>query len=228
MSLRSDLSNEASMLLSLAFNWFRRRWVWFTIIQAALLLVIWVGLHPYDHALLAVVRAQPLGLDPGQTRSVAGWLSKWGDFPGLNLGLGVLLWTLSHFCQRPKWRRWAIMTLLCAVLAGLATDVLRAGLGRSRPYSKKDDAFYGPSLSHQFQSSPSGHTTTAFAAGIPLLIVAPPLGVATTVVAAGVGWSRMYLNQHYPADVAFGIWMALWFAVPLGFAARVRRISDEP
>ena len=62
---------------------------------------------------------------------------------------------------------------------------------------------------------------------IPLLIAAPPLGVATTVIAGTVAWSRMYLNRHYPADIAMGIWMALWFAVPFGFAARVRRISDK-
>jgi membrane-associated phospholipid phosphatase len=37
----------------------------------------------------------------------------------------------------------------------------------------------------------------------------------------------MYLNQHYPSDVALGIWIALWFAIPLGQAATVRRISDE-
>ena len=226
MSLPSEL-NEVRLLASLAFNWFRHHWRPFVTLQALLLLAIWVAVHPYDHVLLESLRAHPVGVAPEQASSVAGWLSRWGDFPGFNVVLALGLWLAGLVCHRPAWRRLALITVLSAAMAGLTTNLLRSSLGRSRPYSKQTDAFYGPHFTHEFQSCPSGHTTTAFGAAIPLLIAAPPMGVATTIIAGSVAWSRMYLNRHYPADIAMGIWMALWFAVPFGFAARARRICDK-
>lgn len=222
-----ELKREPRLICSLAATWFRRRWRKLVLCQGLLLLLIWAGLHPFDHGLLQAVRGNPLGLNPGTTLKLAEWLSKWGDFPGLNLVLALVLWLIGWAARKPKWRRLAVMTLLCAAMAGIATNLIRCSLGRARPYSKKADAFYGPRFTHEFQSTPSGHTTTAFAAAIPLLIAAPPLGIATTVAAGGVAWSRMYLNRHYPADIATGLWMALWFGVPFGFAARVRRAVDS-
>ena len=224
MPLPSDLIREGHTLLSLALNWFRNHWRPFTAFQAVLLLLIWFGLHPFDHSLIDSVR----GPDPTVHKALAGWLSKWGDFPGFNVILTLGLWLAGQLCHKPKWKRLALMTFLCAAMAGLTTDAVRAGLGRARPYSKQPDSFYGPSLKHEFQSCPSGHSSTAFGAALPLLLTAPALGVPATLFAASVAWSRMYLHQHYPSDVALGLWMALWFAVPLGKAARVRRISDEP
>jgi undecaprenyl-diphosphatase len=165
--------------------------------------------------------AQP----PFKVEISAGWLSKWGDFPGFNLALALGLWLTGLICRRQYWQRLALMTVLAAALAGLSSVVLRSVLGRTRPQASVTDGFYGPHRSTNFQSCPSGHTTTAFAAGISLLIAAPEIGVPAALVAASVGWSRMFLKRHYPADVAMGVWMALWFAVPFGCAARGRRKS---
>ena len=226
MPLPSELLREPRLICSIAATWFRRRWRTIALCQGLLLLLIWTALHPFDHPLLQAVRGSTLGLVPATALKLAEWLSKWGDFPGLNLVLALGLWLAGWAARKPRWRRLAVMTLLCAGMAGIATNLIRCNLGRARPYSKKADAFYGPHFTHEFQSCPSGHTTTAFAAAIPLLIAAPPLGIATTIAASGVAWSRMYLNRHYPADIAMGLWMALWFGVPFGFAARVRRVAD--
>ncbi|MDB6074238.1 MAG: pgpB [Verrucomicrobiaceae bacterium] len=227
MSLPSDLKRETSLLIGGALQWFRRHWRPFVTFQILLLVAIWAGLHPYDHELLKAVRGQPFGMVPKETLVIAGEISHWGDFPGFNVILAITLWLAGVLFCRPRWKRLALMTVLCAAFAGISTNVLRFGIGRSRPQVKQD-GFYGPRFSNLYQSCPSGHTTTAFAAAIPLVIAAPPLGVATTLIATSVGWSRMFVNRHYPADIAMAVWMALWFALPLGFAARVRRISDEP
>lgn len=227
MSLPSDLKREICALLSAALQWFRQHWRPFASVQILLFALIWLAVHPHDHQWLQVVRHEPLGLDPKRTEFLAGWLSHWGDFPGFNVFLALGLWLAGLAFGRPYWKRLALMTVLCAALAGITTNIVRFGLGRSRPHVKVEDKFYGPKFSNHYQSCPSGHTTTAFAASLPLIVAAPPLGVATTLIASSVGWSRMYLNRHYPADVAMGVWVALWFALPLGFAVRERRVRDE-
>ena len=223
MSLRSELKHESSGLLLLARLWLRQHWRGFASLQLLLLLVIWAGIHPHDKEWLAAVHRTTFGWPARLVEHVAGWLSKWGDFPGFNLALALGLWLAGLAGRRPHWRRLALMTVLASALAGLSTVVLRSLLGRTRPQAAVVDGFYGPHRSTNFQSCPSGHTTTAFTAGISLLVTAPEIGVPATLVAASVGWSRMFLNRHYPADVATGVWMALWFAVPLGCAARQRR-----
>jgi hypothetical protein len=95
MRLPSDLWKEAGTLLNIAWNWFRNHWQGFTAVQALLLICIWFGLHPRDHQLITLVR----GSDPNQYRALAGWLSKWGDFPGFNLFLALGLWLAGHFRQ---------------------------------------------------------------------------------------------------------------------------------
>lgn len=60
---------------------------------------------------------------------------------------------------------------------------------------------------HTSQSFPSGHTATAFTLFLLICQLFPhrwtlPAGL---VLAAGVGYSRIYLAQHFPVDVAAGI-----------------------
>lgn len=63
----------------------------------------------------------------------------------------------------------------------------------------------------QWHSFPSGHTTAAFM-GFGLLSMLIPnriFGVFCAVAAASVGYSRMYLGQHYLRDVLTGATIAL-------------------
>ena len=56
------------------------------------------------------------------------------------------------------------------------------------------------------QSFPSGHTVTAFSAGVALtyIIKSKKWGLALLVLAMLVGYSRMYLSQHFFEDVTAG------------------------
>ncbi len=223
MPLLSDLKHQATSLLRDARQWFRQHWRGFTALQLVLLAVIWLGIHPHDQEWLTALHRCTWGQSPKGVELTAGWLSKYGDFPTFNLALTLLLWLSGLALRRPRLQRLAMMSLLAAALAGTTTILVRSALGRTRPQAEVADGFYGPHWSTNFQSCPSGHTTTAFAGGLSLLIAAPEIGVPATAIAASVGWSRMFLKRHYPADVATGIWVALWFAVPLAGAARQRR-----
>lgn len=64
---------------------------------------------------------------------------------------------------------------------------------------------------HSFSSFPSGHTATAFAFFLMICLMIKkswwlPIGFLTAIL---VGYSRIYLAQHFPVDVAAGIIVAI-------------------
>jgi len=64
---------------------------------------------------------------------------------------------------------------------------------------------------HSFSSFPSGHTATAFAFFLMICLMTKkrwwlPVGLFTAIL---VGYSRIYLAQHFPLDVAAGIIVAI-------------------
>ena len=69
---------------------------------------------------------------------------------------------------------------------------------------------------HSYGSFPSGHTGTAFtfALLIALLIPSATVSITCILIALIIGYSRIYLSQHYPVDVAAGMIVAV-FSVTL-------------
>lgn len=64
---------------------------------------------------------------------------------------------------------------------------------------------------HSFSSFPSGHTATAFTFFLMICLMTKkkwwiPVGLFTAIL---VGYSRIYLAQHFPLDVAAGIIVAV-------------------
>lgn len=103
------------------------------------------------------------------------------------------------------------------LLSAGVTGLLKATLGRSRPFVSNDtnphDFKFGAGFSSSDrQSFPSGHTTTAFAAASAVTsemrryfpksvwYVAPVLYGGASLV----GVSRMYHNKHWASDVVLG------------------------
>ncbi|CAN5136845.1 hypothetical protein BH11BAC6_BH11BAC6_04540 [soil metagenome] len=73
---------------------------------------------------------------------------------------------------------------------------------------------------HSIGSFPSGHTATAFCIYFIFCLLLPKRWwiVVGFIYAALVGYSRVYLAQHFPSDVAAGIIVAIlsvWLAVQL-------------
>jgi undecaprenyl-diphosphatase len=53
-------------------------------------------------------------------------------------------------------------------------------------------------------SFPSGHTSTSFACAYVISRLAPRLTIPVFVLAALIGFSRVYVGVHYPLDVVAG------------------------
>jgi len=110
----------------------------------------------------------------------------------------------------------------------LVVTGVKIAIGRARPASLETfDSLF--SFSPRFHSFPSGHTAEFAGSIMPLVLwrrdwrVTLALGAALAVV----GFSRIYLHQHYPTDVFFG-WVFGAFAGSATFAFWRRGPQDDP
>jgi membrane-associated phospholipid phosphatase len=213
-------------LLKSAFQILKRQKVAWLVSATLLAVVLIFAVLPQDDALLKALRNAGETLGREKIKSIAGALSYWGDFGGYSVILAATLFGLGLLRKSTYLQRLAMASLLAALLAGTAANVMRMSLGRPRPRSGLADGLYGPSLKSELHALPSAHTATAFGSSIPILVAAPYAGVPLVVFASGVSWSRMQLNQHHPVDIAIGIWFAALFGVPLGLAVKKLRADD--
>jgi undecaprenyl-diphosphatase len=103
---------------------------------------------------------------------------------------------------------WIIGVML---LSGLCVFALKKIIPRPRPLTdfaplieagKVHINVLGEQL--RYRSFPSGHTQTAFAAGVYLSLLLPRWAPLFIALAIAVGLSRVYVGSHFPLDVIVG------------------------
>ncbi len=121
-----------------------------------------------------------------------------GGWFWISLGVAFLLFK--------KTRIVGITMLVSLMINGLLTNViLKALFARPRPFNVNPELLTLISKPTSF-SFPSGHTSVSFAGALVLLKMLPKkAGVPAVILAAMVGFSRMYVGVHYPTDVLGGI-----------------------
>ncbi len=149
-------------------------------------------------------------------KNLAGFLSKWGDWPEL-MFLGCIGFGLAGLARS----RVACKILLCMMIAstisGALVNSVRLLSGRARPNNTEatqewNGLWRGREFllfKNKYHSFPSGHTGAAFAFfGVPLF-ANRKRGWWWLLAAAAISWSRIYLNVHYLSDVVTGAFVGL-------------------
>ena len=217
-----EMGVEARELTVAAFRLMRERRGWILLCALALAAVAAVT-FPRDlrvHHWLTDQRIESV-------RLFAQYVSKWGDYTTGTLILVGALWLAGAAFHRRSWRTAAIACLLAASFAGLVVNPARSVFGRPRPNTEAGDRFTGPNLSRKYHSFPSGHSATSFGTATALLVSAPAIGVPAMAGAALVGWSRMYVREHYLTDVIVGASIGTFFGVVFGIVARRKRFQSS-
>lgn len=126
-----------------------------------------------------------------------------------------VIWMLAALAlvAVPKTRRAGIVTvaaLLIGVLVG--NVVLKPGVARIRPYDVDPSVPILVAKPNDF-SMPSGHTLSSFAGAVAILCFDRKSGIAAILLAALIGFSRLYLFIHYPTDVLAGVFFGAASAI---------------
>jgi undecaprenyl-diphosphatase len=151
-------------------------------------------------------------------------------FVGLTYaGTYGLLWIVLGVVAAVALRRPSIAFAVPAVvvLADLAASGLKVATDRRRPEETLDgiDVLVTTPSTASF---PSGHAATSFAAAVVLAVALPALAPAFFVLAALVGFSRLYVGVHFPLDVLAGAALGAALATALLLLARALRRSRQP
>ncbi|MCI8852651.1 MAG: phosphatase PAP2 family protein [Lachnospiraceae bacterium] len=110
----------------------------------------------------------------------------------------------------------------------LVNGILKTLVNRVRPYVAVEGLIPIARLPAD-ASFPSGHTGASFAvASVIYLCMPKKIGIPVLLLAALIGFSRLYLGVHYPTDVLAGAVIGLctgWFAVWMGKRREQRKIA---
>ena len=115
---------------------------------------------------------------------------------------------LSHFHENEKAKRTALIATESFLITGLYTSILKYSFGRHRPRTgNSSTSFDGFSTNKNYNSFPSGHTSTAFAIAT---VVAnqyektPYIKPISYGLATMTGLSRINDEKHWASDVFIG------------------------
>ena len=107
--------------------------------------------------------------------------------------------------------RYTIITIAFLAGNGLLVSIFKrvlfAGLERPRAFLGDELIYFVPGVDvHNLHTFPSGHTATAFGAALLLSLLTKNkvVGIFTLLVATLVGYSRIYLAQHFLGDAVAG------------------------
>ncbi len=124
-------------------------------------------------------------------------------------GATALAWGLGATFDNPKLVATSAVALQALAVSGILTVGLKEAIGSVRPSSYENGHRFGDyQRPYGELSFPSGHSNSAFA-------LAEVWGEAysrlwTYPLAMAIAYSRVYDNQHWPSDVAFGAILGIW------------------
>ena len=119
------------------------------------------------------------------------------------IGVGLLVW------GGWKGRLLVVMALLLLVVSNAVSEQLKQLFQRPRPCLALETVRLLVGCSKTNFSFPSSHASNITAQALLFAYSYRPIAVPLFLVAAGVGYSRVYVGVHYPLDVVGGILVGL-------------------
>lgn len=113
----------------------------------------------------------------------------------------------------------ALMVFSSFAISGIVTQVLKFFISEARPglfLAQSNYPYFMEHVTlHNFHSFPSGHSTSAFAlvAILSFAIKNKNYSILFLIMGALVGYSRIYLGQHFITDVAVGSIIGVLFSI---------------
>ena len=159
----------------------------------------------------------------------AGWLDPVFVFLSW-IGSDGLVWIVIATVLALLWRRPMVFVqvVATAAVAEFVSALLRRAIDRDRPpfvYRRPEPLVHVPHSG----SIPSGHTTTAFACATMLGFIIPRWRWPLFLLAAAIGFSRVYVGVHYPLDVLAGAALGVLIAIALRWLVKGRpRLRPAP
>lgn len=144
-------------------------------------------------------------------QSLVRFVSDWGN-PLLYLPFLAILYRGWKQDDTRRKRYVLVWVLVQLAICFLLVNLTKMALGRPRPETGGE--FYQMlTLDPHYHSLPSGHTAeiTGSCVALALWLGRRRTSLFLGLVVAMVGFSRIYLNMHYPTDVFFG-WLFGAFA----------------
>ena len=132
------------------------------------------------------------------------WKNVSGSAGTISLGIPTGMLLVSIINHDKKLQKQSFEVIGSLAIATVTTQLLKRIVNRPRPYESYNDIY--PDEFESGKSFPSGHTTTAFSTATSLTLTTKKWYIAVPAFAwvTSVGYSRMYLGEHYPSDVLMG------------------------
>ncbi|NJB67419.1 undecaprenyl-diphosphatase [Desulfobaculum xiamenense] len=137
-------------------------------------------------------------------REIAFFFTDWGNPAFYLTFLGILVHGVRT--KNENLTKFALTYAACQLAICLClVNLTKMALGRPRPLTG-ETVYHLLTLDPHFHSLPSGHTADATGSALALALWRRNMGLTISlgVLLALMGFTRIYLLQHYPSDVFFG------------------------
>ncbi len=124
----------------------------------------------------------------------------------LSVGIPAGMFVIGLINKDSSLKSKSVEILLGITATVVATEALKIITNRQRPYQKYPFDVFPYDASENGKSFPSAHTSLSFATATSLSLIYKKwyITVPAFVWATSVGYSRLYLGEHYPSDVIVG------------------------